>query len=151
LNVGKEVASIDHVAEVNEDIINLDNSMNMNLCDLNQKMGFDVKIKEKMPVEEKRMVKGKLVNPKHFITFPDVGRDFVLEKSIGSSINHISEVEESNILVEQEPEIDHDPKEKALIVNVDDLNSNEVGDGYAESETIRSFTMMEKRVYRVSI
>jgi hypothetical protein len=54
-------------------------------------MGFDVKIKNKIPVEEKRVVNGKLVNPKHFITLPDVGRDIVLEKNIVQSINHIPE------------------------------------------------------------
>jgi hypothetical protein len=35
LNAGKEVTSKDHVAEVNEDIVNLDSSVNMNLWNLN--------------------------------------------------------------------------------------------------------------------
>jgi hypothetical protein len=45
LNACKEVTSIDHVAEVNEDIVNLDSSVSMNLWALNEEMGFDVKIK----------------------------------------------------------------------------------------------------------
>jgi hypothetical protein len=138
LNPGKEVTSIDHVAEVNENIVNLDSSENMNLWALNQSMDFDVRIKEKLPVEEKRVVNHKLVDPQHFITLPDANRDIVLEKNIIRSFNHIPEVEGSNILDEQEPEIDHDPKEKALIVNVDDSYSSEVSDGDAGSETVEN-------------
>jgi hypothetical protein len=62
LNTSKKITSLDHVAEINEDITNLDNSVNMNLCPLNEDMGFDVKIKEKVSVEEKKMVNGKLIN-----------------------------------------------------------------------------------------
>jgi hypothetical protein len=35
LNAGKEVTSIDHEAEVNEDIVNLDSSVDINLLALN--------------------------------------------------------------------------------------------------------------------
>jgi hypothetical protein len=31
INAGKEIASLDHVSEVNNDITNLDSSINMNL------------------------------------------------------------------------------------------------------------------------
>jgi hypothetical protein len=41
-------------------------------------MSFDAKIKEKVSVVEKKLVNEKLINPKHFITLPDVDRDIVL-------------------------------------------------------------------------
>jgi hypothetical protein len=80
LNPGKEVINIDHVAEVNKDIVSLDSSVNMNLWALNEEMGYDVKTKEKIPVEEKRVGNGKLINPKHFITLP-----YMAEKSFDQS------------------------------------------------------------------
>jgi hypothetical protein len=104
LNVDKEVSRLDQVAEVNEDISNLDNSNNLNLWTINEEMGFDIKMKEKISVVEKKLVNGKLINPKHFITLPDVDRDIVLEKKFVRSINHIPETVESNIIVELEHE-----------------------------------------------
>jgi hypothetical protein len=77
VNTGKDVTSLDHVAEINEDITNLDDCINMNLWALNEKMGFDKKIKEKVSVEGRKMVNGKLINPKYFIVLPDVDQDIV--------------------------------------------------------------------------
>jgi hypothetical protein len=104
VNVDKVVADIDHVTEINEDIMNLDNSINMNLWTLNEEMRFDLKFKEKLPVEEKRLVKGKYINPKHFITLPDLDRDIVLEKNLMQTIINLPEADESNIIVESETE-----------------------------------------------
>jgi hypothetical protein len=107
LNAGKEVTSNDHDAEVNEEIVNLDSSMNMNLWAPNKEMGFDVKIKESV---ERQINQSKTL---HYPSRCGQGHRFG-EKH--RSINHIPEAEESNILLEQELEIDHDTKEKALIV-----------------------------------
>jgi flagellar basal body rod protein FlgF len=95
LNVDKEVSRLDHVAEVNEDISNFDDSINLNLWALNEEMGFDIKIKEKISVAEKKLENSNLINPKHFITLPDVDRDIELEKNVVRSINHIPETVES--------------------------------------------------------
>jgi hypothetical protein len=46
--MGKEIISLDLVAEVNED-----SSINMNLWALNEEMEYDMKIKEKL----KRMIR----------------------------------------------------------------------------------------------
>jgi hypothetical protein len=62
LNASKEITSLDHVSEINEGITNLDNSVSMNLWVFNEEMGFDVKIKEKASVEEKKMVNSKLID-----------------------------------------------------------------------------------------
>jgi hypothetical protein len=35
INTGNEISTLDHVAEANEDIVNLDSSINMNLWALN--------------------------------------------------------------------------------------------------------------------
>jgi hypothetical protein len=56
LNAGKEVTGIDHIAEVNKDIVKLDSSVNMNLWTLNEEMGSDIKIKKKISIEEKRLM-----------------------------------------------------------------------------------------------
>jgi hypothetical protein len=53
VNADKVVTDVDHVTEVNEDIMNMDNSINMNSWALNEEMRFDLKFKEKLPVEEK--------------------------------------------------------------------------------------------------
>jgi hypothetical protein len=45
VNADKVVAGLDHVTEVNEDITNLNDSINMNLWALNEEMGFDLKLK----------------------------------------------------------------------------------------------------------
>jgi hypothetical protein len=39
INAGKDITELNHVAEVNFDITNLDNSVNMNLWALNEEMG----------------------------------------------------------------------------------------------------------------
>jgi hypothetical protein len=121
---------------VNEDIFNLDDSINLNLWASNEKMGFDVKIKEKISVVEKKLVNGKLINPKHFITLPDVDRDIVLEKNVSRTFNHIPEPVESTIVVELEhkKKPDSDRNDDALVVHVDDSYSNEVDDDVVDSK-----------------
>jgi hypothetical protein len=44
---------------VNDDITNLGSSINMNLCALNEEMGYDVKIKEKVEANGKKLVNKK--------------------------------------------------------------------------------------------
>jgi hypothetical protein len=105
---------------------------------LNEEMGFVVKIKEKISVVETKLVKDKLINPKHFITLPDVDRDIVLEKKFILSINHIPETVESNIVVELKPEEkpDSDRNDDALVVHVDDSYSSEVDNDDVDSEAV---------------
>jgi hypothetical protein len=54
-------------------------------------------------MEGKKMVNGKLINPKHFIDLPNVGKDIILEKNVVHSINILSEADERNIIVEPDP------------------------------------------------
>jgi hypothetical protein len=138
LNVDKEVSRLDHVTEENEDISNLDDSINLNLWALNEEMDFDVKIKEKISIMEWKLVNGKLIIPKHFITLPYVDRDIVLEKNVVRSINHILETVELNIVVELENEEKPDPdlNDEVLVVHIDDSYSSEVDDDDADSEAV---------------
>jgi hypothetical protein len=138
LKVDKEVSRLDQVAEVNEDISNLDDSINLNLCALNEEMGFDVKIKEKISVVEKKLVNGKLINPKLFFALLDVDRDIVLEENVVQSINHIPETVESNIVVELEPEEKPDPdgNDDVSVFHVGDSYSSEVDDDDVDSEAV---------------
>jgi hypothetical protein len=46
---------------VNEDISNLDDSINLNLWALNEVMDFNVQIKEKISVVEKKLINGSLL------------------------------------------------------------------------------------------
>jgi hypothetical protein len=72
---------------------------------LNEKMGLDMKIKEKVSVEGRKMMNRKLINPKPFIVLPDVDRDIVLERNVIRSINNISETKKSNIIVDPDQEL----------------------------------------------
>jgi hypothetical protein len=47
VNADKVVVGLDDVTEVNVDITNLNDSIDMNLCVLNEEMGFNLKLKEK--------------------------------------------------------------------------------------------------------
>jgi hypothetical protein len=40
INAGKEIISLDHAAEVNDDIMNLNSSINMNHCAPNEEMRY---------------------------------------------------------------------------------------------------------------
>jgi hypothetical protein len=44
---------------VNDDITNLNSSINMNLRSLNEEMGYDTKIKEKVEANGKKLGNGK--------------------------------------------------------------------------------------------
>jgi hypothetical protein len=51
-----EIMELDHVAEVNENVINADSSINMNLWALNEKMGCDARVKERVDVEGRKLL-----------------------------------------------------------------------------------------------
>jgi hypothetical protein len=107
---------LDHVTEVNEDITNLNDSIDYNLWALNEEMGFDLKFKEKLSVEGRKLNNGKIINPKHFITLPDLDRDVLLEKNVMQSITNLPDADEFDIVVELEPVLE--PKKSVLYVNV---------------------------------
>jgi hypothetical protein len=48
INARKEITSLDYVTKVNEGIKNLEGSINMNIWVLNEEMGWDLKIKERL-------------------------------------------------------------------------------------------------------
>jgi hypothetical protein len=135
-NADKIVSGLDHITEVNEDIMNLNDSINLNLCTLNEEMGFDLKFKEKLSVEGRKLNNGKIVYPKYFITFPDLDRDIVLEENVIQSITNLPDADEFDKVVEPEPELE--PKKSVLYVNVDSSISSEVSDGDKEAEVVES-------------
>jgi hypothetical protein len=60
------------VAEVNEDIVNLDSSIKINLWALYEDMGYESNIKK---IDAKpRLIKGKLYKLKQFIEVPIITR-----------------------------------------------------------------------------
>jgi hypothetical protein len=56
IKAGNKISNLDQVATVNEDIVKLDSSINMNHWALNEKRGYDAKIKEKIDAEKARIV-----------------------------------------------------------------------------------------------
>jgi hypothetical protein len=63
INADRVVTGLDHVTEINEDIANLNDSINLNLWALNDEIGFDLKLKEKLSVEGRKLNNGKIINP----------------------------------------------------------------------------------------
>jgi hypothetical protein len=97
INVGKEITEIEHVCEVNHNIANPDDSINMNLWALNEEMGYDSHIKEKMDLKKlkKLIPEEKLTN---FIELPNGDEDVVLKKETISLLNNNPPQEEQNIV-----------------------------------------------------
>jgi hypothetical protein len=93
VNAGKEITSLDHVAKVDDGIANLDSSINMNLWALNEEMGYDMKIKEKIEANGKKLVKRKWINFKHFIGLPNIGKDIVVDKTVAEKVGNLSNIE----------------------------------------------------------
>jgi hypothetical protein len=146
VNVDK-VADLDHVTEVNEDITNLNDSINVNLYALNEEIGFDLKFREKLSVKDKKFHNDKLINPKHFIIIPNLDRDVVLEKNVMQTIANLPETDELNIVIE--PEVEPKPKETFLVVGVDDSNDSETSDGEEESEVMGNNSIFDGHSKRI--
>jgi hypothetical protein len=102
INAGKEIISLDHIAETNDDITNLDSSINMNLWVLNEEMGYDMKIKEKIEANGKKLMNEKWIDLKHFIELPNVDKDVVVDKTVVEKINNLPNIEELYIVVDPE-------------------------------------------------
>jgi hypothetical protein len=105
INAGKEITDIDHVVEVNHNIANADDSINMNLWALNEKMGYDAHIKEKLDIKKlKRSIPEEKL--KNFIELPNGDEDVVLKKESIDMINNNPPQEESNIVtIDEEKEM----------------------------------------------
>jgi hypothetical protein len=98
-------------------------------------MGFDLKLKEKLSVEGRKLNKGKIIKPKHFITLLDLDKDVI------QSITNLPEADESGIIVEPEPELE--PKKSVLIGGVEVSSSNEISDGDEEAEVVESNSIFD--------
>jgi hypothetical protein len=158
ISAGKEITELDHVAEVNYDITNLDNSVSMNLWALNEEMGYDAKVKERVDVNKVRNSSknsGAVNNLKNFIELPNADADVVVSKRIIKMMKNEAEEEEKDIVVKVVK--DEDKKKKidvGKVVDVDDsieavIEADETGaesieDGgiltsNGEEETIREY------------
>jgi hypothetical protein len=71
----------------------------MNLWDLNEEMGYDMKIKEKVEANGKKLVDGKCIDLKRFIELSNVDKDVVVDKTVVEKVNNLPIVEELNIVV----------------------------------------------------
>jgi hypothetical protein len=129
INAGKEITEIEHVCEVNHNIANPDDSINMNLWALNEEMGYDSHINEKIDVNKL----------KNFIELPNNDEDIVLEKNVVDLLNNVPPQEESNIMtIDDDEKYEHDVfregKYIKAIVDASSMNSTDYDDKDVESE-----------------
>jgi hypothetical protein len=106
INARKEITEIDHVVEVNQNIANAEGSINMNLWALNEEMGYDSRIKEKIDIQKVRKIILNEEKLKNFIELPNVDQDVVVEKETLKLLNNEPPQEENIIAIIDE---DDDP------------------------------------------
>jgi hypothetical protein len=143
ISAGKDITELDHVAEVNYDITNLDNSVNMNLWALNEEMGYDARVKERIDVNKVRSLcknPNAVNNLKTFIELPNADADVVVSKRIIKMMKNEADEEEKDIIVrvvEKEKEKkDEVLQEGVKVVDVDDSIEAAVEADETEAECI---------------
>jgi hypothetical protein len=98
INAGKEITEIDHVIEVNQNIEDAEGSINMNLWALNEEMGNDSHIKEKLDIQKlKKIIPEEKL--KNFIELPNDNQDVVVRKETINLLNNEPPQEEQNIFI----------------------------------------------------
>jgi hypothetical protein len=136
INTGKEITDIDHVVEVNHNIANADDSINMNLRALNEEMGYDAHIKEKLDIKKlKRSIPEEKL--KNFIELPNNDEDIVLKKEFVDLINNKPLQEEEDIeTIDEEKEMNELKLGQVIraAVDVSSMGVTENEDVEAESE-----------------
>jgi hypothetical protein len=85
--------------EVNQDISNPDGSINMNLWSLNEEMGYDSKIKEKVDIKKAKKMVHNPDNLKNFIELPNTDHDVVVEKEVMDLLKNEPPQKEFNIII----------------------------------------------------
>jgi hypothetical protein len=74
----------------------------MSLWALNEEMGYDIKIKEKVEGNVKKLANGKWIDLKGFIELPNVVKEVIVEKTEVEKANNLPSIEELNIIVDRE-------------------------------------------------
>jgi hypothetical protein len=82
INARKEITEIDHVVEVNQNIANAEGSINMNLWVLNEEIGYDSRIKEKIDVKKVKKIIPDEEKLKNFIELSNIDQVVVVEKRV---------------------------------------------------------------------
>jgi hypothetical protein len=143
INADKDITELDHVAEVNYDITNLDNSVNMNLWALNEEMGYDARVKERVGVNKVRSLcknPNAVNNLKNFIELPNADADVIVVKIIIKMMKNEADKEEKDIVVkviEKEKEKEDEVVQDGVkVVDIDDSIEAAVEAGETEAECI---------------
>jgi hypothetical protein len=110
INAGEAITEFEHIMEVNQNISNADGSINMNLLALNEKMGYDSRIKEKINIKKAKKMVCDPGNLKNFIELHDVDHDVIVEKEVMDLLKNEPPREESNLVI-----IDDDDKEEEAV------------------------------------
>jgi hypothetical protein len=69
---------------------------------LNEEIGYDMKIKEKVEANGKKYVNGKWIDFKHFIELSNVDKDVAVDKTVVEKVNNLPNIEELNFAVDLE-------------------------------------------------
>jgi hypothetical protein len=140
ISAGKEITELDQVAEVNYDTTSLDNSVNMNLWALNEEMGYDARVKERVDVDKVRSLcknPGAANNLKNFIELPNIDADVVVSKRIIKILKNEADDNEKDIVVKV---IKGEEKKKKVdvgkVVDVDDSIEAAIEVGETEAESV---------------
>jgi hypothetical protein len=138
INARKTITETEHVMEVNQDISNADGSINMNMRALNEEMGYDSRIKEKIDINKAKKMTLNPDNLKNFIELPDADHEVVVEKEVMDLLKNEPSREENNLVI-----IDDDDKEEEAVkgnvnikvkVDASSMAETDTGDCEAESE-----------------
>jgi hypothetical protein len=132
INAEKEITSLDHVSEVNEDITNLNSSINRNLWALNEEMGYDMKINEKVEANGKKLVNGKWIELEHFVELPNADKDAIVDKTVVEKVNNLPNIEELNIVAD--PEFDVIERKDVRNIDVSIISDTDESDSDNQSK-----------------
>jgi hypothetical protein len=99
INAGKEITEINHVVEVNQNIENVEGSINMNIWALNEERGYDSRIKEMIDMQKVKRIIHDVEKLKNFIELPNDDQDVVVEKEMLNLLNNEPPQEEKNIAI----------------------------------------------------
>jgi hypothetical protein len=95
-------------------------------------MGYDMKIKEKIESNGKKLVNGKWIDVKHFIELSNVDKDVVVDKTVVEKVNNLPNIEELNIVVN--PKFDVVERKNFTNIDVSIISDIDENDSNKESE-----------------
>jgi hypothetical protein len=98
----------------------------------NEEMRYDMKIKEKVEADVKKLVNGKWIKLKHFVELPNADKDAIVDKTVVEKDNNLPNIEELNIV--DDPEFDPVKRKDFTNIDVSIISDTDESDSGKESE-----------------